>query len=308
MRKITDQRALTRRGRVWYVDFWETNPDGPRRHVVRSTACTDLDDAVRWRNQFLARREQRGASAPLATVPTFAEMAKRVVSEDLGHLALKTRTDRSRELGPTGPIVPKLGGYALDEITAGTLREWWVSEIEHKGLTTKSGRNYLDSIAHVYSFANEIGVKVASPVSEFRSTYLRRKAKTQRGRAEAVKGCHVRPIERPADIAALLAAAAEESLPVLVALLLGLDLGARKGEVFAVRWNDVRMGEDESDLTRSVRIDESASGGGPIGLTKSGRSRDVAMSRRLRAALLALYEQRTRQRDGSSRVSSATRT
>jgi integrase len=163
---------------------------------------------------------------------------------------------------------------------------------------TKSGRNYLDSIAHVYAFANEDGVAVVSPVTAFRANFLRRKAKTQRWRAESEKGRHVRPIENPAHIDLLLGAAISEGLPVLVAVLLGLDAGPRKGEAFGLRWADFRWGESENDLGRALWIARSASGGGPIGPTKSGREREVALSRRLRAGLEALHAKRTRKRDG----------
>lgn len=127
--------------------------------------------------------------------------------------------------------------------------------------------------------------------SGFRQT-LRRKTRTQRGRSESAAGRRIHPIENPAHITALLAAAGDLGLAVLVAILLGLDAGLRKGEAWALRWGHVQFGKGDDDTSRALRIGESASGGGPIGPTKSGRERVVAMSRRLRAALGALYRQR----------------
>jgi integrase len=51
-------------------------------------------------------------------------------------------------------------------------------------------------------------------------------------------------------------------------------------------------GRDEDDTSRHLRIIESRPRGGPPGPPKSGRARSVALSRRLRAALLKLYRAR----------------
>jgi integrase len=108
-----------------------------------------------------------------------------------------------------------------------------------------------------------------SPASEFRET-LARKDRTARGRAESVN--------------------------VVVAVLLGLDAGLRKGEAFALRWSAVGWGRDEDDPGRHLRIVESSSRGGAPGLTKSGPERKVALSRRLRRALKLLYIERASER------------
>ena len=69
--------------------------------------------------------------------------------------------------------------------------------------------------------------------------------------------------------------------------LLCLDGGLRLGEATALRWEDSTFGRDASDTTRSLRIRASWSRGVHLGKTKSGRERTVALSRRLRSALLA---------------------
>ena len=147
-------------------------------------------------------------------VPTFAEMSQRTLDEDVGHLAEgTTRRDRSRELGPNGPVVPVLGHYRLDAITPALLRQWWASEIDAPRRTasgreyqrsTKTGREYLGSIASVFHYAQELGLIDANPVDAFREI-LKRKMRTQRGRAMSGAGRNVRPVERPDDITALLA-------------------------------------------------------------------------------------------------------
>jgi len=60
--------------------------------------------------------------------------------------------------------------------------------------------NYLDAIAGVLGHAVDLGELPESPVDAFRLT-LRRRRRTQRGRAERVGGAHVTPIESAAGLA-----------------------------------------------------------------------------------------------------------
>lgn len=62
------------------------------------------------------------------------------------------------------------------------------------------------------------------------------------------------------------------------------------GEATALTWGQVGGGADENDRTRKLTIDRNRPRGGAEELTKSGRSREVALSRRLRRALAALYD------------------
>ena len=65
-----------------------------------------------------------------------------------------------------------------------------------------------------------------------------------------------------------------------------------------MRWGSVVWGANEDDPSRSVRIVESRPRGlGAPGPPKSGRAREVALSRRLRAALEQLYRERWRPAD-----------
>jgi integrase len=75
-------------------------------------------------------------------------------------------------------------------------------------------------------------------------------------------------------------------------VLLGLDAGLRQGEALGLRWGAIGWGDDESDQRRHLLVDASRPRGGELGPTKSGRAREVALSRRLHRALTALYRQR----------------
>jgi len=282
------------RGSIWL----DLTRDGKRHR--RDLETGSWEEAAGRRDSWLAD-EGISIATPRGPIreaaPTLAEFAKRYLDEDTGHLAPTTRADRTRELGPEGPILPLLGGKRLDALTPADLRRWWGSEIEGKGRSVKSGRIYLDALAAVFAYAKDLDLVDGSPVPVFRET-LRRKMRTQRGRAESVAGRHVKPIENVAHLGALLAAAEAESRVALVAVLLGLDAGLRKGEAWGLRWQDVGWATDEGDPGRCLRIEQSRSRGGDPGPPKSGRTRTVALSRRLRAALEMLHAERTRRRDG----------
>lgn len=68
-----------------------------------------------------------------------------------------------------------------------------------------------------------------------------------------------------------------------------LDAGLRAGEVGGLRWRDVGWGEGPDDPKRHLLIRETLARGKHIGATKSGRSRRVALSKRLRSLLREFY-------------------
>jgi integrase len=121
---------------------------------------------------------------------------------------------------------------------------------------------------------------------------LRRRSRTKQGRADSAPGRHVRPIEDPAALARLVAEARTEGQIAEVAVLLCLDAGLRLGEAIGLRWGSIEWGADESDTARALLIEESRPRGGSPTTPKSGRGRRVALSRRLRRALLELHRAR----------------
>ncbi len=75
-------------------------------------------------------------------------------------------------------------------------------------------------------------------------------------------------------------------------VLLLLDGGLRLGEALGLPWDAIRWGDHDQDPRRALRIVQSRSRGGPVGPTKTGRDRTVALSLRLRGALGALDRSR----------------
>jgi integrase len=189
------------------------------------------------------------------------------------------------------------GHLPVDEIRKPLLLEWWHAEVEGKGRSAKTGRNYLDALSGVLALAVDAELLEANPVDGFRAV-LRRRNRTQQGRAQSDPTASICPIEDPAELDALVEQSRQVGGAAHIVDLLCLDAGLRLGEATALRWEDCSFGRDASDTTRSLRIRASRSRGVYLGKTKSGRERTVGMSRRLRSALLAFQLEQGRPEDG----------
>lgn len=266
-----------RRGRQWEESLGQYTPAAWKAAV---------EAAAR-----IARQHQReDAGVPTAsTAPTLADFAARYIEDDCGHLAPTTRRDRGSYLAREGRLLAPLGTMRLDEITVPVLRAWWGEHVEQAGLANGTGRHYLVVLSQVLGYAHDLGIVEANVVDEFRSV-LKRRLRTKSARAESDPVRRIRPIETAGELAALTSAARTEGLDALVFVLLGLDAGLRVGEIIGVRWGDLALGADENDTSRHILLQDGSNRprGAEATAPKSGRARSVAMSRRLRAALLEM--------------------
>ncbi len=278
-------RNLTARGGAIYYE----RVVGGRR-IRFSTETADWGLAAAVRDAFEERRGIHRHSAQLVATPTFANFAKRYVAEDTEHLAPSTRSDRTSYLRDNGPL-GFFRDLTLDAIDAPLLRKWWGAEIQGRGLSTKTGRSYVDVLAAVFGYALDLGLIQDTPVPAFRAM-LRRHTRTKQGRAETQPGRSVHPIEEPGDLHRLVAAARDEGPVAHVFVLLLLDAGMRVGEALGLTWGSIAWGGDRDDRSRALVVERSRSRGGPVGLPKSGRARRVALSMRLRLVLADLYRDR----------------
>jgi len=152
-------------------------------------------------------------------------------------------------------------------------------------------------LSGVLALAVDSEVLEANPVDGFRAV-LRRRNRTQKGRAQNDPTASICPIEKPAEVDALVTHSRQVGGSAHIVDLLCLDAGLRLGEATALRWEDCSFGRDAKDIARSLRIRASRSRGVHLGKTKSGRERTVAMSRRLRSALLAFQLEEGRPESG----------
>jgi integrase len=277
-------RNLSPRGSVIYYERVVPTRSGGKRRIKVSTQTADWQEAATWRDRFELRtgivRGQAGEAAP-----TFAKVAEECRGQ-LGHLAPTTQDDRKRMLGADGPLVAAFGPTRVDSISRRDLIEWWQTFIEGEGRSTKTGRNYLDALSDVFGWAEDRELIDANPLDGLRAI-IRRRQRTQRGRAESESEAH--PIEDPAHVDALVAQARAHGGAAGIVTVLMLDAGLRLGEATGLDWSDVEWGRDASDPHRALRVRRSRSRGKYLGKTKSGRERRVALSRRLRSMLQAAW-------------------
>ena len=272
--------------------YYEREAGGERSRF--STRTADWDEAAATRDLYLQRK---ASEAGRGEVATFADLAARYLREATAHLSGTTRDDRVRVLGPEGELVRYFGALPAREIRRATLLEWWHREIEGRGRHERTGLTFLSALSGVFGYAVDLERLEANPVDSFRGT-LRRRRRSKRGRAETERGGNIRPIEEPAQLRAFVAASRaayvrrfrngrprRQAQGWHVADLLQLDAGLRAAEVAGLRWRDVRWGSDPDDATRALLVRESVARGKHEGPPKSGRSREVALSRRLRRIL-----------------------
>jgi hypothetical protein len=164
------------------VIYYERLAHGRR---IRLSAKTDSEEeAASFRDAFEAHKGIGRVPFLAGEVPRFAEFAARYLAEDTAHLAPSTRSDRSTYLRADGPLIGFFGAKRIDEIDAPTLRAWWNQEVTAAGRSPKTGRCYLDVLGAILGYAVDLDILETSPVGAFRET-LRRRARTQRGRAES---------------------------------------------------------------------------------------------------------------------------
>ena len=255
------------------------------QRVRRSCRTDDWDVAAEVREHY--ERDLKTRPFLPSQVPTFSEMTARYLEALPGYgLKETTQEDRRQLLKDAGPILPTLGRMRLDQIGKRELLDWWQRVVVGRKRSVATGRKYLDSVSCVFGLAVDADLIDANPADAFRAI-LRRRSRTARGRAEADASAKIHPIEKGEHVAGLVEASAKVGGKAHMLDLLLLDAGLRLGEGLALRWDDVWFGVDADDTRRHLRVRASLSRGKHLGTTKSGRERKVAMSRRLRSALLA---------------------
>lgn len=201
---------------------------GDKRHRVDLETSSWHEAADRrdaWEDAKGLPRARRRVPAS-ERMPTFADLAKRYLEEDVAHLAATTRTDRRLHLAEEGAVMPHLGKKRLDEVTAATLREWWNAEIQNTARTNATGQRYVASIAGVFNYAVELGCLAESPVDPFRRSLARRE-RTKQGRAGVAS--KARPIEDREALGRLVTEARAEGAIEYAMVLAMLDAGVRRG-------------------------------------------------------------------------------
>ncbi|MEE9607448.1 MAG: site-specific integrase [Myxococcota bacterium] len=285
-------------------DLWVVTSVNGKKHKEHFGAPTPENraraEARRGELEEALRIESSGRRSPLK--PRLSEFVTEYVAKGMHfqRLAESTMANRRRQLAPDGPLLSAFGDYRLEAVDVPVLLDWWETFVLNADRTEKTGRDYLDCLSGVYRYALHKRIVDRNPVDAVRSA-LRASQSTKAARQEKDLEAKPQPIESIVDLQAFVATSenwhriertrheGERQLlrDTHVMNLLQLDAGLRLGEVLGLRWRHVWWGKDEDDITRHLRIEEAIAKGRWLGPPKSGRTRKVALSRRLRSTLLA---------------------
>jgi len=266
------ERFPDKAGEPWLVAVaqgrrkrWRVGPDTPEAWAQAEREADEL------------RRELEGQSDPMRGLapPTLAQAIDDFLRYGLTSHKPSTRDQRRRQLGR---LKADLGNVRLDRLTSAAVTCWWTANVR----TYRTGDGYLNALSGCIAWAHIKGLEVPDPVPAARAQ-LKRLYRTAATRALDEENCRPLTREQLVGLARELAGARAD---VRVFTLLCLDAGLRLGEAEALRWRDCNFGKDPADTSRHLHVRESKDASGRVTSTKSGRSRRVAMSRRLRQALL----------------------
>lgn len=301
--RIVDGKAVTGREADRGVPYIvaRSGRRGKKKVLRREGASPEALERERAEIEGTLTREAAGGL-------TFASAAALYVAEGMGRLSASTATKRRSLL--EGPLGAAFGPLALRRIRRADLVAWYGRELGRerqrgrgRAATTASAKtlaNHLDAVAAVFWFAIDRELDPAlteSPVEPFRASLRRGKGKHERAGEDPARD--VRAIEDPAAREALVSAARADTPETHLAALLALDAGLRAGEVAGLRWQDVWTGGGPDDTSRHLRVTNTRpTGGDGDEPPKSGRDRRVAMSRRLRLALLEHHARSGRPAEG----------
>lgn len=251
-----------------------------KRKQIGPDTPENRERAERKRDEWQAILERRELQAAGLMAPTLSEAIADFVAHGMRGRAPKTISGRRYQLDK---MAQEIGSQtAIDRIDSDTIALWWDGHVDGKR-DIRTGKGYLNALSMLYRHAIRQDPKLANPVPAARDRILGEIERTASYRARDAANCD--PLSTQ-EIARLLPAIERGGNPdLLLTIALLLDAGLRLTEATGLQWGDVWWGQDESDVSRHIHVQRRRSGR-TEGHTKSGRSRRVALSRRLRQLLL----------------------
>lgn len=280
---IRQTDAKTIRGKAWAAKYPHAADDiyvvaqvGGKKKRIRIGPNTpeNHERAARKVAEYRAILERQQLRAAGMVTLGFAEAADLWLRQGLRRRAPKTIRTRTFQ---AGRLKGYFGNKRLDTIDTDAIAAWWDAEVEGK-MTTRTGRTYLDALSMIFRHAAK-SEPVPNPVPDARARIFAEIEHTAESRAANQQ--NLRPLSSD-ELAKLLPHLTGD---LQVTVLLMYEAGLRIGEALGIQWGDLWYGRDADDTSRHIHVQRSRKDG-EVGLTKSGRSRRVAMSRRLRSLLL----------------------
>jgi integrase len=265
---------IKKRGAKWYVFV--------NYHGRRKNRCVGTREAAEKVRREIEARLALGdvdfLNDPGPQLPTFGAYADRWL-KDYARIECKTSTADGYEGVLRQYLRPRFGTKRLDEVNRDDIKAL-INELIAKELSRNTVRNALCVVREIFNHAIEGALVESNPAA--RLGWFTRTAKTSETRGVALT---------PAEGKSFLDAAREVCSDYYALFLTALRAGLRRGELVALQWGDVQLGNDADDPNRFmivrhnyVRREHTT--------TKSKKSRRVDLSRELRRVLLELRDKR----------------
>jgi integrase len=233
--------------------------------------------------EWTAAIARRTSDLDSILAPAFDDAAEAFLKTGLRGRAPKTQDGRRYQIEA---LCKHFGELRLDRIGTPEVVAWWDSFVAESGRDIRTGKSYLDALSLLFKHAAKTIPGLENPVSTARQEILSELQNTAgfRARDEGNKN----PFGIDELRAFLPQLEASRNPDLILTVMLQYEAGLRVGESLGLQWGDCWYGKDENDTSRHLRIERSRVGNS-TGHTKSGRSREVAMSRRLRRLLQNRY-------------------
>ena len=238
----------------WWIKYKDVSGVWRRKPTKQPTKET----ARRYAVEVAARVARNIIGIPDIDIQqrlTVAELFERFLSEYHGPKVRKLANYRTQK---SSDYRSRVSGYALASMEAQKVRlvdiERWRDELRVSGYAPKTINESLQFARQVFEWA------------------IRRELLDVRNPCTFVCKLPTQPLEEHYTLAQVHRLLAMEDLPIGVAL--AVYTGMRRGEIAALRWDDVDFGTGRIHIQRSYE-----------GPTKTGRSRVIPLHRELKARL-----------------------
>lgn len=248
------------RGRLTYMD-----DAGKRHEVSKSFNCRTLSEAKRmlakWHAEMNEAAEREAEAEATGSTRPLVDLVQEHIdrSVNVGNIERSTLISYNSALRN---IRKGFGDLPVRDLTR-EMVEKWEEGMTASGLSSSSVGKAHRLLKMVLNRAVESGLIERNPV-----------ALVKPPKRKAVKeGINALAKPERARLVALLGSM--DPCPISVAAMIALHTGMRRGEICALRWQDVDLDSGVLWVKRSVGI---AKGGPYIKESKTGRSRDVALT------------------------------
>ncbi len=277
------KHAYKRNAKVWIAG----TVDGHKFHRMstgKSFTKTNMNWAEKNCSSIMKEKfEKKLSQIERAKVQTLEEFIPR--SLELNEDSADKHTIKSYDGILNKHIIPVLGHYKIDEITAPAIRDWQRDLRTKKMLSQKTIINIRAALSGVFRNAIEEGIASINPISTTRPPSKKQFiCYSKEGKVTDLKGQEIVEKIDPFnfdEINLLISNSAGQFKNIITLLFF---TGMRPGEMVTLRWDDI----DWKNLT--IHIQRGRKRDCSIGTTKNSKSRKVDILPPVKNALIAQFK------------------